>query len=72
MGIEYKKGDRVIITECDAFCKEEYQYDKGFTGIINEDKDTGYDIPFILFDNKTSNYTSMGTAVSIYEFKIVK
>ena len=68
--MDYRKGDKVVITECSEYQKETYKYDVGYTGIINEDKETGEDVPWILFDNKEANYTKKGTSVGEYQFKI--
>lgn len=69
---DYKKGDRVIVTEVDEFQIKRYNYDVGSTGVINEDSENcDCMAPFIWFDDEKSNYTSKGTAVSIYELKFI-
>lgn len=64
---KFKKGQRIVITNCKAYQTRVYKYKLGYTGTINENTDFS---PFIVFDKKEANYTTQGTAVDEKDFKI--
>lgn len=66
---KFKKGQRVVIIDCDEWDTENYKYKLGYKGTVNENTDYS---PFILFDNEEANYTIKGTAVAEFQFKIIK